>query len=108
MYKENYSRVKNWEKTDRLVLQEGDSLTGDHRLIPAEGSHYTVKTGNFTPKFLEGKNRWGSAIVMKAISFVTDKPFLIFHREHGNMACQAGKYMFYSQLDPKTLNRMMD
>ena len=38
----------------------------------------------------------------------TDKPFLIYHREHGNMAYTAGKYMFYSQLDPDTLDRMMD
>ena len=108
MYKENYPRVKGWKETDRLVLQEGDSITGDHRIIPAEGSTYTVKQGKFTPKFLEGKNMWGREAVYNAISFTTDKPFLIFHREHGNMAYTAGKYMFYSQLDPDPLDRMMD
>ena len=94
MYKENYPRVKGGKETDRI--------------IPAEGSTYTVKQGKFTPKFLEGKNMWGREAVYNAISFTTDKPFLIFHREHGNMAYTAGKYMFYSQLDPDTLDRMMD
>lgn len=108
MYKENYPRVKNWTKTERLVLQEGDSLTGDHRIIPAEGSKYEIKTGKFCPKFLEGKRIWGSDAEYTAVSFETDKPFLIFHREHGNQAYTAGKYMFYSQLDPETLSRMMD
>jgi hypothetical protein len=108
MYKENYPRVKGWKETDRLVPQEGDSLTGDHRIIPAEGSKYVIKTCKFVPKFLEGKNRWGREPEYTAVSFETDKPFLIFHREHGNMAYTAGKYMFYSQLDPDTLDRMMD
>ena len=108
MYQENYPRVKGWKETDRLVLQEGDSITGDHRIIPAEGSNFTIKQGRFTPKFLEGKNMWGREATYNAISFETDKPFLIFHREHGNMAYTAGKYMFYSQLDPDTLDRMMD
>ncbi len=108
MYNEVISRIKNLQKTDRLVLQEGDSVTGDHRIIPAEGSHYTIKKGQFTPKFLEGKNTWGMPPTYSAITFETDKPFIIFHREHGNMARCAGKYVFYSQLDPATLSRMMD
>lgn len=108
MYKENIKRVSKTEKTDRLVLQEGDSLTGDHRIIPAEGSKYEMRTGKFCPKFLEGKRVWGSDAEYTIRLFETDKPFLIFHREHGNQAYKAGKYMFYSQLDPETLTRMMD
>lgn len=108
LYRDNFSRIKNLKKTDRLILQEGDSLTGDHRLIPLEGSNYTVQTGRFTPKFLEGKRRWGGDVEYSAIVFETDKPFLIFHREHGNVALPQGKYMFCSQLDPFTLDRMMD
>ena len=108
MYQENIKRIKNLQKTDRLVLQEGDSLTGDHRIIPSEGSNYTMEEGKFTPKFLEGKRIWGGDAEYTAKVFETDKPFLIFHREHGNQAYKAGKYMFYSQLDPETLSRMMD
>lgn len=108
MYNEVLPRIKNLKPTNRLVLQEGDSITGDHRIIPAEGSNYTIKKGTFTPKFLEGQRRWGGDAQYTAITFETDKPFIIFHREHGNMARCAGKYVFYSQLDPATLDRMMD
>ena len=107
LYKEHYATIKGLQKTDRLVLQEGDSMTGDHRLIPMEGSKYTVQTGRFTPAFLKGKSMWRDP-EYQAVLFETDKPFLIFHREHGNVALPEGKYMFCSQLDPDTLNRMMD
>ena len=72
-----------------------------------EGSKYTIKTGRFTPAFLKGKSMWREP-EYQAILFETDKPFLIFHREHGNVALPQGKYMFCSQLDPETLDRMMD
>ena len=107
MYKENYPRVKGWKETDRLVLQEGDSFTGDHRIIPLEGTNYTVQKGTFCPSFLKGKADWRDPQV-PAVLFETDKPFLVFHREHGNIALPKGKYMFCSQLDPDTLSRMMD
>ena len=107
LYKDHYSSIRNLQKTDRLILQEGDSMTGDHRLIPMEGSKYTVQTGKFTPSFLKGKSMWRDP-EYQAILFETDKPFLIFHREHGNVALPEGKYMFCSQLDPVTLNIMMD
>lgn len=107
LYKQHIATIKNLQKTDRLVLQEGDSMTGDHRLVPMEGSKYTIKTGRFTPAFLKGKSMWREP-EYQAILFETDKPFLIFHREHGNVALPQGKYMFCSQLDPVTLDRMMD
>ena len=107
LYKQHIATIKNLQKTDRLVLQEGDSMTGDHRLVPMEGSKYTIKTGRFTPAFLKGKSMWREP-EYQSIFFETDKPFLIFHREHGNVALPQGKYMFCSQLDPETLDRMMD
>ena len=107
LYKSEIKRVKNLEKTDRLVLQEGDSFTGDHRIIPLEGTNYTVQKGTFCPSFLSGKSDWRDP-QLTAILFETDKPFLVFHREHGNIALPKGKYMFCSQLDPDTLSRMMD
>lgn len=107
LYKSEIKNVKNLEKTDRLVLQEGDSFTGDHRIIPLEGTNYTVQKGTFCPSFLKGKADWRDPQV-PAVLFETDKPFLVFHREHGNIALPKGKYMFCSQLDPDTLSRMMD
>ena len=107
-YKEHIKQIKNLKKTDRLVLQEGDSFTGDHRIVPLKDSNYKIQTGRFCPNFLKGKRTWGSDAEYTAITFETDKPFLIFHREHGNVALPKGKYMFCSQLDPDTLDRMMD
>ena len=108
LYQDHIKSIKDLKETDRLVLQDGDSFTGDHRIIPLEGSKYTIKTGRFTPNFLKGKRVWGGDAMYTARVFETDKPFLIFHREHGNVALPAGKYMFCSQLDPDTLDRMMD
>lgn len=107
-YKEHIEGISNLEKTTRLVLQEGDSFTGDHRIVPLEGTKYTVKTGRFCPNFLKGKRMFGGDPTYNAVVFESDKPFLIVHREHGNIALPAGKYMFCSQLDADTLSRMMD
>jgi len=107
MYQREIGNVRNLKKTDRLVLQKNDSLTGDHRLIPIKGSNYTLKSGTFTPMFLQNKNTFGRANY-DCLVLEIDKPFLVFHREHGNMAYPAGKYMIVSQLDPSTLNIMID
>jgi len=107
MYKQEYKRVRNLKVTDRTVLQPDDSMTGDHRFIPVQGSTYTIKEGTFYPSFLE-KYRRTLSEPFPCIVIETDKPFLVVHREHGNIAMPAGKYMVCSQIDPATLNRMID
>lgn len=107
MYKKEIKGVKRLKKTDKLVLQKDDSVTGDHRLVPLKGTKYTLQEGVFTPSFLKGKNRWGDRDYDCLILDI-DKPFLVVHREHGNMAYTAGKYMICSQMNPETLYRMMD
>ena len=106
MYEKEFPRVKRLKETNRVILQPGDSLTGDHRFIPLPGSNYTLKEGEFVPSFLEGKAP--VVIPYSCIILETDKSFLVFHREHGNIALTAGKYMICSQMDPLTLNRMLD
>ena len=108
MYNKEYKRVKGLHPTDRLVLQEGDSITGDHRVIPIKGSKYTIQEGKFIPSFLQGKTMLRERGYYNCIILEIDKPFLVFHREHGNMALTAGKYMICSQLDASTLLRMVD
>lgn len=105
MYDQEFSRVKNICDTNRLVLQKGDSTTGDHRLVPLKGSKFTLKEGKFIPSFLKNNRR---ITPYDCLLLDIDKPFLIVHREHGNMAYSAGKYMICSQLDPATLSRMID
>lgn len=107
MYEQNFKNLRNLKKTTRMVLQEGDSITGDHRVVPLKGSKLTVKEGSFIPEFLKGKNRWGDQSY-RGLTIVSDKPFLIVHREHGNIALPAGEYMVCTALDSSTLSRMMD
>lgn len=107
MYKENFKSLKNLKRTTRMVLQEGDSMTGDHRIVTIPGTKLTIEEGEFTPKFLRGRNSWGDR-GYRGLSVTSDKPFLIVHREHGNIALPAGKYMICSAMDSTTLSRMMD
>ena len=107
MYNQNKPNLKHLKKSTSMVLQESDSITGDHRIIPLEGSNIEVKVGDFTPEFLKGKNRWGDRSY-RGILAKSDKPFLIYHREHGNVSLPAGEYMFCTALDAKSLTRMMD
>ena len=107
MYQREINNVRNLKKTERMILQKNDSLTGDHRLIPIKDSKYTLQEGTFTPMFLQGKT-FSHRAAYDCLILEIDKPFLVFHREHGNMAYPSGKYMIVSQLDPSTLNVMMD
>ena len=105
-YKANISRVRNLQKTDRLVLQEGDSLTGDHEIVPVSTAKYTMQTGEFIPEIVAGVAR-GDTWNCKLLEI--DSPFILKHREHGNMTfLKAGKYMFCSQMDAESLERMKD
>ena len=107
MYNQNRPNLKHLKKTTNMVLQETDSITGDHRIIPLEGSNVEVKVGEFVPEFLKGKNRWGDRNY-RGMLVTSDKPFLVYHREHGNVSLPAGEYMVCTSLDAKSLTRMMD
>lgn len=107
MYNKNKPNLKHLKKSTNMVLQETDSITGDHRIVPLEGSKVEIKVGEFTPEFLKGKNRWGDRSY-RGLLVTSDKPFLIYHREHGNVALPAYEYMICTALDAKSLTRMMD
>lgn len=105
-YKKEFPRVKDLAPTTRMVLQDDDSITGDHELVPLKNANFTLRTGKFVPSRLEG-HLWGSnAYDCKILEI--DTPFVIKHREHGNIALTAGKYMICSSLDSETLTRMKD
>jgi hypothetical protein len=106
-YKENFPLVKDLQATTRLVLQDDDSLTGDHELVPLKGAKFTLKTGKFVPPLLKD-HFWGSNTYDCKILEI-DSPFVIKHREHGNITfLSKGKYMICSSLDSETLTRMRD
>ena len=111
---ENYDREINnvtWgEDTDRMVLQEGDAMTGDHKIIPLKNSKVKITKGKFVPEILKSMtNSWtGRGMEYNCLRVVSDKPFLVVHREHGNMVLPSGEYMVCTQLNPKTLQIMQD
>lgn len=86
-----------------MNLQEGVSITGDHRIIPMEGAKLTIEDARFLPKDgVVGRRPYECKIV------TSDKPFLIAHREHGNITLRQGVYLVYSQIDAKTQRRVFD
>jgi hypothetical protein len=102
-FKEVEKSIGNLKETDNFNLQIGKAKTGDHRIIPLEGAKITLKEGNFEPKddVLNGRK-----YDCKYIE--SDKPFLIKHSEHGNIAVQAGTYLVFTAIQPRTRQRIID
>lgn len=105
-YKENIDKVTDLQETAKMALQEDDSITGDHELVTLKNAKFTLKTGKFVPEILKN-HLWGSNKYNCKVLEI-DTPFVIKHREHGNMTLTAGKYMICSSLDSETLTRMRD
>ena len=109
MYNDYINDIKNLKPTESMILQQSDSITGDHKVIPLNNSNLTLMEGTITPKFMKNlKSGVSNKTFIRALILKSEKPFLIIHREHGNIALPAGEYMICSQLDPRTLKVMID
>lgn len=86
-----------------MNLQDGDSLTGDHTIRTLPGTELTIEDVMFEPKddILEGRKYNGKVITV-------NKPFLLTHKEHGNMAFPEGTYLSFHAIDADTLERVYD
>ena len=102
-YAETIDSVQDLRDAKDMNLQEGVSVTGDHRIIPIAGAKMTIKDGRFEAKDNVLRRRLYECKIVE-----TDKPFLIAHREHGNIALPAGKYLVFTQIDTKTQRRVYD
>lgn len=102
-FKEVIESVMDRRPAKDMNLQEGVSITGDHRIIPMEGASITIEDARFVPKDnVMGRRAYECKIV------TSDKPFLIAHREHGNITLLDGIYLVFSQIDAKTMRRVYD
>jgi len=101
LYKQFIKKLKKKDEAKNMNLQEGESVTGDHRIVPLADSNLTITDCEIKPEILEGK-RWDAKLIK------SDKPFLIYHSEHGNMGLPAGEYMTCISFDPSTLHKIID
>lgn len=102
-YKATFDTVTDLRDAKNMNLQEGVSVTGDHRIIAISGAKMSIKDGRFEAKDNVLRRRQYECKIVE-----TDKPFLIAHREHGNIALPAGKYLVFTQIDTKTQRRVYD
>lgn len=102
-YKKVIDTVKNLKSSSNMNLQEGVSVTGDHRIVPIAGAKMTIQDGQFHPADDIMNSRPYECKIVKS-----DKPFLVTHREHGNIAMQAGTYLVFTQIQPETMRRVLD
>ena len=102
-YKAVKDTIMDQRPAKNMNLQEGTALTGDHVVIPMEGAELTITDARFIPMdSVLGRRPYECKLIN------SNKPFLIAHREHGNITMPAGEYLSYSQIDAKTKRRVMD
>ena len=99
----SYKRfIQDTEITDEIPenynLQGATSVTGDHRVIPMPDSNFKMTIAKITMNV--GFNQ---TYVHEGRHFISDKPFLVTHREHGNIALPAGEYLACVALNPTNM-----
>lgn len=102
-YQDVIDTVTNLKPTDNMNLQDGEAMTGDHRIHTIADTNMTIQVGRFEPKDRVLSRRQYDCKLIES-----DKPFLITHQEHGNIAVLAGKYLAYTAIDPTDLQRVID
>ena len=103
----NFPNVQNLSPAKNNVLQEDDSITGDHELVTLKNAKYSLMKGYFIPHELKEHFWEGRNYSCKILDI--DSPFIVKHREHGNITfLTKGKYMICSSTDSETLTRMRD
>lgn len=95
--------IRNLKETEDRNLQEGHAITGDHMVRTTEGANLTIQNGTYVPP---GNITNGRDYRCKIIK--SDKPFIITHQEHGNIALPAGTYLARTAINPDNLNIMLD
>lgn len=105
MFEKYYKTVSNREKTESMNLQLGESITGDHKIIPLKGTNVQVFDCTIE---VPVKTFRGDSMSYPVKLVVADGAFGVFHREHGNITCPKGTYLACTQIDARSLTRMKD
>lgn len=104
MYAKYKNTISELKETESRNLQFGESITGDHKIIPLKNTNIKVYdcTIELPIKVTRGSNTYKVKLVK------ADGPFGVFHSEHGNITCPKGTYLACVQLDARSLTRMRD
>lgn len=105
MYNKYISTFKERGKAQNNNLQKGSATTGNHEVCFMHGSNSSIIDGTIT---LIGIGRGGREVEYDAKLVTTDKPFTVYHKEHGNVTMTAGVYLCSVQMDGKSLRRVQD
>lgn len=105
MFDKYITTMSSKQETKSMNLQIGASITGDHKIIPLKGT--TVKVYDCTID-LPIKSFRGDTTPYSVKLVEADGSFGVFHSEHGNITCPKGTYLACTQLDARSMTRMLD
>jgi hypothetical protein len=105
MFDKYVSTISDKKKSESMNLQLGESITGDHKVIPLKGTNVTIYECNIE---IPVKSFRGSTFSYPVKLIEADGAFGIFHKEHGNITCPKGTYLACTQLDARSMTRMKD
>lgn len=86
------------EIPENYNLQGATSVTGDHRVVPMPNSNFKITIAKISVDV--GFNQ---KYIHEGRYILSDKPFLVTHREHGNVALPAGEYLACVALNPTNM-----
>ena len=112
LFSNNTTEYKEYMKTFKELhepvrnnnLQEGSAVTGNHEAVPIDGHKIKITNGTVTLKNIGNLKK----VNYKVKLLESEHPFVLFHKEHGNITMPSGTYLCMPQLDAKTLRRVQD
>lgn len=96
-------RLQNETQSRNLQEVDGGGITGDHAISGIDNEDLKITLGTYVPS--DNITKGGS---MNCKIIEAKKPFVITHKEHGNIACPAGKYMARTQINANNMRIMLD
>ena len=101
-YDKYIGTVSGRKETKSRNLQLGESITGDHKVVPLANSNLKIEDCTISIP------RNGRDLSYPAKIITADQAFCVVHREHGNVTLPAGEYMSCVSMNPKSMSRMLD
>jgi hypothetical protein len=105
MFDKYIKTVSDKKESESMNLQLGESITGDHKVIPLKGTNVKIYECNIE---VPVKSFRGDSMSYPVKLIVADGAFGVFHKEHGNITCPKGTYLACTQIDARSLTRMKD